>query len=107
MILERQLNRQWSPTEISGMCVATVWNDSTDGCYFVQFTAGTRFPLHDHDGWEQILMLSGQIRFGDVELTAGDTLLLRQGDVHDALALSDATFFVAHRGDITLVERAA
>lgn len=107
MILERQLNRQWNPTEISGMRVATVWNDSTDGCYFVQFTAGTRFPLHDHNGWEQILMLSGQIRFGDVELTAGDTLLLRQGDLHDALALSDATFFVAHRGDITLVERAA
>lgn len=103
MILQRQLNRQWNPTEIPGMHVAPVWNEHTDGSYFVQFAAGTRFPMHDHDGWEQILMLGGRIRFGEIELDAGDTLLLRQGDLHDALALSDATFFVAHRGGITLL----
>jgi anti-sigma factor ChrR (cupin superfamily) len=103
MILERQLSRDWMDTPIEGMRVATVWNDDTDGSYFVRFTEGTRFPMHDHDGWEQILMLTGRIRFGDVELAAGDTLLLRRGDVHDALALSDASFFVAHRGDIKMV----
>jgi quercetin dioxygenase-like cupin family protein len=102
MILERQQTRQWNDTEISGMRVANVWNENEDGSYFVQFNEGTRFPMHDHNGWEQILMLSGRIRFGDIELSAGDTLLLKEGDVHDALALSDATFFVAHRGDITL-----
>jgi quercetin dioxygenase-like cupin family protein len=104
MILERQLDRTWSDTGISGMRVATVWNENDDGSYFVQFAEGTRFPMHDHDGWEQILMLSGRIRFGDTELAAGDTLLLKQGDRHDALALTDATFFVAHRGDITLTD---
>jgi anti-sigma factor ChrR (cupin superfamily) len=102
MILERQASRQWTATEIAGMRVANVWEENTDGSYFVQFVEGTRFPMHDHNGWEQILMLSGRIRFGDIELSAGDTLLLKHGDVHDALALSDATFFVAHRGDITL-----
>lgn len=102
MILERQQERQWNDTDIAGMRVANVWNDNEDGSYFVHFAQGTRFPMHDHDGWEQILMLSGRIRFGDVELGAGDTLLLRHGDLHDAHALTDATFFVAHRGDITL-----
>ena len=103
MILERQLSRDWAETSIDGMRVANVWNDASDGSYFVEFKQGTRFPMHDHDGWEQILMLTGRIRFGEVELAAGDTLLLRHGDVHDALALSDASFFVAHRGDITMV----
>lgn len=102
MILQRQTERRFAGTDIAGMQVATVWNDNADGGYFVRFAAGTRFPMHDHDGWEQILMLSGRIRFGAIELAAGDALLLTQGDVHDALALSDATFFVAHRGDITL-----
>jgi anti-sigma factor ChrR (cupin superfamily) len=104
MILERQISRQWIDSEIAGMRVATVWEESDDGSYFVEFAEGTRFPMHDHNGWEQILMLTGQIRFGDIQLNPGDTLLLKRGDVHDALALSDATFFVAHRGDITLID---
>ncbi|MGN4071732.1 cupin domain-containing protein [Burkholderia gladioli] len=103
MILERQANRAWTDSDIAGMQVATVWNAGSDGSYFVHFAEGTRFPMHDHDGWEQILMLTGHIRFGDVELGPGDTLLLNRGDMHDALALSDASFFVAHRGDITLI----
>jgi len=104
MILERQNERLWADAPIAGMRVATVWNDNTDGSYFVEFKEGARFPMHDHDGWEQILMLSGLVRFGDIELAAGDALLLRPGDVHGALALTDATFFVAHRGDIALVD---
>jgi len=103
MILGREQGRTWQDTPIAGMHVATVWNENTDGSYFVRFVEGTRFPMHNHDGWEQILMLTGRIRFGDIELGAGDTLLLKHGDEHDALALSDATFFVAHRGDITMV----
>ncbi|NVD98160.1 cupin domain-containing protein [Massilia sp. BJB1822] len=104
MILERQQDRQWAETAIPGMRVATVWSENADGSYFVRFDEGARFPLHDHDGWEQILMLSGRIRFGEIELSAGDTLLLQQGEQHDAQALSDATFFVAHRGNITLLD---
>jgi anti-sigma factor ChrR (cupin superfamily) len=106
MILERQIDRQWSAADIPGMRVANVWSDKADGSYFVRFAEGARFPLHDHNGWEQILMLSGRIRFGEIELSEGDTLLLQQGELHDALALTDATFFVAHRGGITLVDAA-
>lgn len=104
MILNRHEGREWADTEISGMRMASVWDKNDDGSYFVQFAAGTRFPMHDHNGWEQILMLTGRIRFGEVELQAGDTLALMEGDIHDALALTDASFFVAHRGDITLLE---
>ncbi|MFA9218780.1 MAG: cupin domain-containing protein [Sphingomonadaceae bacterium] len=104
MLLERASARQWVDSPVPGHQVATIWNHSGDGCYFAQFVAGASFPLHDHEGWEHILMLSGRVRFGEHELDAGDSLMLERGDVHSALALTDATFFVAHRGDIQMID---
>ncbi|NWB27913.1 cupin domain-containing protein [Pseudomonas gingeri] len=106
MILNRQETRQWESAGYEGMQISTVWNiggEHGDGSFFLKFDKGTRFPLHEHDGWEQILMLEGTIRFGEVVLNAGDSLLLDANDQHDALALSDAKFFVAHHGGITIV----
>ncbi|MCS3467530.1 anti-sigma factor ChrR (cupin superfamily) [Pseudomonas sp. JUb42] len=106
MILDRQAARTWESAGYEGMQISNVWNvggEHGDGSFFLKFAKGTCFPLHEHNGWEQILMLEGTIRFGDVILNAGDTLLLDTSDSHDAQALTDATFFVAHHGGITLV----
>jgi hypothetical protein len=43
-------------------------------------------------------MLSGKIRFGDVVVSVGDYLKAGPGDVHDAEALEDSVFFIAHVG---------
>ena len=43
-------------------------------------------------------MLSGKIRFGDKVVSAGDYLMPGPGDVHDAEALEDSVFFIAHVG---------
>lgn len=43
-------------------------------------------------------MISGKIRFGDIVVSAGDYLSAGPGDVHDAEALEDSVFFVAHVG---------
>lgn len=103
MILEREVARQWNETDIDGMLISNVWDENGDGSYFVRFKAGARFPLHDHNGWEQILMIEGIVKFGEVELHAGDCLLLGKGEQHAALALTDAMFFVAHRGGIEMI----
>lgn len=41
-------------------------------------------------------MLAGRIRFGEFVVAAGDYITAGPGDVHDAEALEDSVFFIAH-----------
>jgi quercetin dioxygenase-like cupin family protein len=78
--------------------LAWIWGAKGTGSDFIAFKAGARFPLHDHEGREEVIMLSGKIRFGDNVVSAGDYLTTGPGDVHDAEALEDSVFFIAHVG---------
>ena len=101
MILNREATRVWADTEIAGLRSCVAWsNHAGDGGYFAQFRAGTRFPRHGHEGWEQLYVVSGAIRFDDVELHPGDLLQVQASDEHEAIALEDTVVFVAHRGGI-------
>ena len=63
---------------------------------------GARFPLHDHEGPEEIIILSDKIHFGDKIVSTGDYLMAGPGDVHDAEALEDSVFFIAPVGGAVL-----
>lgn len=90
--------RQFKETDFPGVTSSVIWGENGSGSDFIAFKAGARFPLHDHEGQEEIVMLSGKIRFGDVVVSAGDYLQAGPGDVHDAEALEDSVFFIAHVG---------
>jgi anti-sigma factor ChrR (cupin superfamily) len=81
-----------------GVTSSTIWGENGNGSDFIAFKTGARFPLHDHQGREEIIMLSGRIRFGDIVVSTGDYLKAGPGDVHDAEALEDSVFFIAHVG---------
>jgi hypothetical protein len=49
-------------------------------------------------------MISGRMRFGDLELSAGDYLKTGPGEQHDAQALEDSLFFLAHVGSAVIKE---
>lgn len=44
----------------------------------------------------KVIMLAGRIRFGEFVVSAGDYITAGPGDVHDAEALEDSVFFIAH-----------
>ena len=90
--------RQFVETGFPGVTVSTVWNENGNGADYIAFKAGATFPQHDHEGKEEIYMVSGKIRFGDIVVSAGDYLSAEPGDVHDAEALEDSVFFIAHIG---------
>ncbi|HEY4164910.1 MAG TPA: cupin domain-containing protein [Dongiaceae bacterium] len=92
--------RQFSETDIPGFRTSPLWEEDGDGAYFAEFKAGARFPLHDHEGVEQFLVLSGRIRFNEVEMTAGDFLKAGAGDEHAAYALEDTLALIAYRGGV-------
>ncbi len=65
---------------------------------------GSRFPRHAHRGSEEVLVLSGTVRTGGVELGAGDYLYTVAGEEHDVVALADAVIFVSSQKSTPLVE---
>lgn len=90
--------RPFMETDFAGVSSSVIWGENRTGSDFIAFKAGARFPLHDHEGQEEIVMLSGKIRFGGIVVSAGDYLKAGPGDVHDAEALEDSVFFIAHVG---------
>lgn len=104
MLHVTKADRQFTATDFPGVSFSTVWGENGDGSDFIAFKSGARFPLHDHEGPEEILLLSGRIRFGDLVLTPGDYLKMWPGEVHDAEALEDSVFFLAHLGGAVIKE---
>lgn len=56
------------------------------GTALLRFAAGARSPAHRHPGGEDLYVVSGRLRVGDVVLGAGDFLHTAPGGVHDAEA---------------------
>ena len=70
----------------------------------VRLIKGSRFPRHAHEGTEEVVVLSGSVRIGGVELRAGDYLFTDPGEEHDVVAISDATIFVSSQKRTPIVE---
>lgn len=104
MLFNTLASRQFNDTAIPGFRTSPLWGDNGDGAYFAEFKQGVTFPLHDHDDTEQILLVSGQMRFGAVEMQPGDFLKVVHGDAHTGFALADSVIFVAHTGGLIMKE---
>lgn len=104
MIHLKESQREFQSTDHPGVSYLTIWGDNGDGSDLLKFSAGARFPRHDHEGREEIMMLSGRIRFGELVLSAGDYLKIGPGEEHDAVALEDSTFFLSHQGSTLMRE---
>ena len=102
MIYVAEKQREFTETEISGVRVSPLWEENGEGAYYTEFKAGARFPLHDHEGIEQLQVLSGRVRFNDVEMKTGDFMKVAAGETHAVHALEDTLILVAHRGGVVL-----
>ena len=105
MLVKRSADRDWKPTDHPGIDRSLFrTNDSGGRSSVVRLTQGTRFPRHAHHGTEEVLVLSGAVRIGDVELAAGDYLFTEPGEEHDVVALADAVIFVSSQKSTPVVE---
>jgi anti-sigma-K factor RskA len=70
----------------AGVAAKPLWRDPASGrqAMLVRMAAGATFTAHGHDLDEECLVLEGKIRFGALELQAGDFHLARQGFSHPA-----------------------
>jgi quercetin dioxygenase-like cupin family protein len=105
MLVKKAADREWSPTDYPGIERSLFRNNDAGGrSSVVRLAQGARFPRHAHHGTEEVVILSGVVRIGGVELAAGDYLFTQPGEEYDVVAVSDATMFVSSQKATPVVE---
>jgi len=105
MLVNKAAEREWKATDYPGIDRSLFRNNETGGrSSVVRLTKGSRFPRHAHHGSEEVVVLTGTVRIGEVELRAGDYLFTSPGEEHDVFAVSDASFFVSSQKSTPVVE---
>ena len=105
MLVNKAAGRQWTATDYAGIERSLFRHNETGGrTSVVRLSGGARFPRHRHDGTEEVVVLSGKVRIGNVDLEAGDYLYTTPGEEHDVLAVTDATIFVSSQRATPVVE---
>ena len=80
MLVNKTSEREWSATDYPGIERSLFRNNETGGrSSVVRLGQGSRFPRHAHQGTEEVVVLSGAVRIGGVELSQGDYLFTSPG----------------------------
>ena len=105
MLVNKTVNREWKPTGSSGV-ERSLFRDNDEGgrSSVVRLRKQARVPRHAHHGNEEVVVLSGTVLIGGVELGEGDYLFTQLGEEHDVVALTDAVIFVSSQKSVTVVE---
>lgn len=95
MFSARQQERQWQGTPCEGVEIASLFSaPDGGGTNLLRMAQGAVFPRHRHIGREEVYVLEGRVKLGDVTLGPGDYLLVTPGEEHDGLALEAAVMLV-------------
>jgi len=105
MLVRKAADREWTPTDYPGIERSLFRNNEGGGrSSVVRLRQGARFPRHAHHGTEEVVILSGVVQIGGVELAPGDYMFTQPGEEHDVIAMSDAVIFVSSQKATPVVE---
>lgn len=87
---------QWLPTGDAGVSFKLLYTDRERGTFttLVRMDAGASIPAHKHLGVEQCLVIEGDLRAGDVSMSAGDFNCSLPGSVHEEIATTGGALFL-------------
>jgi hypothetical protein len=72
MLVNKAVSREWKPTETSGIERSLFRNNDAGGrSSVVRLKKQARVPRHAHHGNEEVVVLSGTVLIGGVELGEG------------------------------------
>ena len=105
MLVRKAADREWAATDYPGIDRSLFRNNESGGrTSVVRLRQGARFPRHAHHGTEEVVILSGVVQIGGVELAPGDYMFTQPGEEHDVIAMSDAVIFVSSQKATPVVE---
>jgi quercetin dioxygenase-like cupin family protein len=86
--------QKWVPGKQAGVERAVLWEVEGGGrTSLIRVAKGATIEMHGHLGKEEVYMVSGRIRVGEHELSAGDYHHTSLGERHDLEAFEDSMFF--------------
>ena len=87
---------QWLPTGDAGVSFKLLYTDRERGTFttLVRMDAGASIRAHKHLGVEQCLVIEGDLRAGDVSMSAGDFNCSLPGSVHEEIATTGGALFL-------------
>ncbi|MDH3217762.1 MAG: cupin domain-containing protein [Candidatus Krumholzibacteria bacterium] len=101
---KKSVDREWKSTDYPGIERSLFRSSEAGGrSSVVRLAKGSCFPRHTHHGTEEVVVLSGRVSIGSVDLEKGDYLFTGAGEEHDVVALSDAVIFVSSEKATPLV----
>jgi quercetin dioxygenase-like cupin family protein len=105
VLVNKAATREWNATDYAGIERSLFRDNETGGrSSVVRLARGARFPRHAHHGTEEVVVLSGTVGIGGVELSPGDYLFTSPGEEHDVVAVSDALIFVSSQKSTPVLE---
>jgi quercetin dioxygenase-like cupin family protein len=105
MLMNRAQGREWRPTDHAGVERALFRYNETGGrSSFVRLKKGARVPAHAHHGTEEVVVISGAVSLGGVEMMEGDYLFTAPGEEHDVVAVTDTVIFVSSQKATPMVD---
>jgi quercetin dioxygenase-like cupin family protein len=105
VLVNKAAGREWKSTDYIGIERSLFRNNETGGrSSVVRLARGSRFPRHAHHGTEEVVVLSGTVKIGGVELASGDYLFTSPGEDHDVVAVTDALIFVSSQKSTPIIE---
>jgi ChrR Cupin-like domain len=95
-LIVRSHQVDWQPHSIPGVEVGGLYIDeeTREITCFVRIAPGIRYPLHQHAGVEEVLMLEGDLVVGDEVCLAGDYIRCIPGSAHDPITYEGCKLFI-------------
>jgi quercetin dioxygenase-like cupin family protein len=91
--ITRTATMEWQPLIEDGVDTHGLWlkklrtdDEGRPPTFLLRFEPGASYPEHDHPAGEEAFVLRGGIRFGSIELAAGDYLYTPPGQTHAAIS---------------------
>jgi ChrR Cupin-like domain len=95
-LIVRSEQVRWAPHSVPGVEVGGLYlnKQTREVSCFVKITPGVRYPLHQHAGAEEVLVLEGDLVVGDVVCLAGDYIRSAPGSAHDPITYNGCKLFI-------------
>jgi len=96
-MIARPAEMEWNACELPGLFLKVLFNDVARGIStsVVRMTPGTHYPSHQHADVEELYLLEGDLRVGEIVMRAGDYCRGEAGSIHEEIVTqSGCLFFV-------------
>lgn len=110
-VVTRSETTDWQPliesgVKTDGIRIKALRRDPATGrppTFLLRFEPGASYPNHTHPAGEEVFVLDGEVRFGSVQLNAGDYLYTPPAGTHAVFSRTGCTMLLVVPEEVELL----